>query len=159
MTARVATAGTFNSGDLISAADINDMPGGTIGRDTLTGDSAGTSTTPELQCSESVSVGTDREITIMFHGNVRADLATGAFALVTEDGIQLNRKPFKIVAATTDTPFAVTILSYPAAGAHTYAGYTGPSGGGGATVTCSNDGYTGDRGVTQLQIIDSGPAF
>lgn len=158
MTARVGTAGTYNSGDLIVAADINEMPGGTIGRSTLTTDQ-GPITTSATVCTETVTVGTDREITVVVSGNLRANMATGAFAAIFEDGVQLNRKSFSISAAATDTPFSLSILSYPAAGAHTYLLSVGVSGGGGAEVTCSNNGYTGARGVTQLRIVDSGPAF
>ena len=159
MTTRIGTAGTYNTGDLISASDINSMPGGTIGKDTATADSTGTVGT-ETVCTTAPTVGAGRELTISFTVNLRATAASGAFAAIFEDGVQLQRKNISISATGTDTPLHLSILSEdPGAGAHTYTGVTGVSGGGGATVTCSNNGYTGTRGVTQLRVVDSGPNF
>ena len=157
---RVAKPGLWNSGDLLSAADLNSLPGGTIGRDTLTADSTGTTTT-ETICSVAPSVGPTREITVTWGGNLRssATTGTGAFAAIFADGVQLNRRSFKITAPATDTPFHLSILHYPTTGAHTYTGVDGVSGGGGATVRNSVNGYTGTRGVSQLRVVDTGPAF
>ena len=155
---RVAKPGTWNSGDLISATDLNSLPGGTIGRDTATADSTGTAGT-ETPCAVTPSVGPSREVTISFGGNVRASTQTGAFAAIFEDSVQLNRKDFIVTGSAIDTPFHLSILSYPSTGAHQYDGVDGVSGGGGAIVTNSNNGYTGTRGVTQLRVVDSGPSF
>lgn len=155
---RVAKPGTWNSGDLISATDLNSLPGGTIGRDTATTDSTGTAGT-ETPCSVTPSVGPSREVTITFGGNLRANGLTGAFAAIFEDSVQLNRKDFQIPSSGVDTFFHISILSYPSTGAHQYDGVDGVSGGGGAVVTNSNNGYTGTRGVTQLRVFDSGPSF
>lgn len=155
---RVAKPGLWNSGDLISATDLNSLPGGTIGRDTLVGDSTGITSLATV-CSCSPSVGPSREITATFGGNTRGSSQTGAFGAIFEDSVQLNRRSFEIRTSDSDMPFHLSILSYPSTGTHVYEGVVGVSGGGGATVTCSNNGYTGARGVTQLRVVDTAPQF
>lgn len=156
---RVGKPGSWNSGDLMSANDLNSLPGGTIGRDTLTTNSVGTGSN-ETVCSVAPTVNASRELTIHATVNLRADMPTGAFAAIFEDGVQLQRKNLKVLASATDTPIGMFIVSEnPGAGAHTYIIVTGVSGGGGATVTCTNNGYTGTEGVTQLLVVDSGPNF
>lgn len=157
-TTRVATAGTFNAGDVISAADINAMPGGTIGRDELSANSSG-STTTETVLSVAPTVGDNRELTIHVTVNLRASGATDGQCTIFEDGVQIQRKNAPIPATATDVPITTFVERYPGAGAtHTYSVATGVSGTGG-TVTCVNNGGAGTLGKSIILVQDTGPDF
>jgi len=157
-TTRVASAGTYNSGDLISAADLNAMPGGTIGRDELSTNSGGTSTI-EIACSVTPTVGDSREVTIHCTANYRATGACNCQLGIYEDSVQIQRKMTPIPAAATDVTITTFVTSYPVAGSHQYDLATGASGSTSETVTCVNNGGGSNEGVTVILVVDTGPSF
>lgn len=156
---RVATAGTYNSGDIISAADINAMPGGTIGRDTLESNSAG-STGAETVMSCSPAVGDDREITIHVTVTLRTlNEAENGQVAIFEDGVQIQRKNGSIPGDSISLTLTTFQVSTPGAAAtHTYDVQTGVSGTGGEVIAVANGG-SGTHGNGVVIVQDTGPAF
>src|SRR5258708_444268 len=116
MASRVAFPGTINSGDSVSASDNNKLPGGEIGRSTITANSSGTTTT-ETITSVVVTVGANREIEVRVTGTLRATGAGGVSVRVTEDGTQIGRKNGYVQGSAQDFPFEFTFISVaPSAG-------------------------------------------
>lgn len=156
---RVGIAGTINSGDLVSASGINALPNAELGRDTLSSNSAGTTST-ETVCSVTVDVGAgDRQILVMACLTVRTDIAGGAQAALYMDGTQIQRKNQETIPPTSDQSWEPFISLAPSAGSHTFTLVTGVSGGAGNTVTCIANGATASHGNTQLLVIDNGPSY
>lgn len=161
MPVRVAFPGSsaLASGQSVSATNNNKLPGGKIGRVSITANSAGTTTT-ETITSIAPTIGTSREITVRAVGTLRSSIAGGCSVRVTEDGIQIGRKNGYIAGSAQDWSFNLTFVSVaPSAGAHTYALITGVSGAAGNTVTLIASAETGTEGACRLEVVDDGVSF
>lgn len=141
-----------------SSTNIDSLPRGRIGRDTLSSNSAGTTTT-ETVCSISQPVGTNRTLSIHANVTVRSNTPGGIAVMIFEDGVQIQRKNADAVAAATDVFVSIEIETQPAVGTHTYELVTGVSGGAGNTVTAIANGAAGTHGVTVLYVDDVGPSY
>lgn len=156
MASRVAFPGTILSGDSVSAADNNTLPGGVIGRVSTTSDSTGT-TTVETIASCAVTANASRELSITVSGILQASTASGAQVTVLAAGSQIDRKNFYIAGAGSDyqVGFCITVHHRPSAGSITYAFQTGHSGSVAATITLK---AASDQ-PAELIIRDEGPSF
>lgn len=141
-----------------SSTNIDTLPRGRIGRDTLSANSTGTTTT-EVVCAVSPTVGASRTVHIHANVTLRSNTPGGVAVMIFEDGVQIQRKNSDAVAAATDVFVSIEIESQPSTGAHTYQLVTGVSGGAGNTVTAIANGAAGTHGVTVLYVDDVGPSY
>lgn len=147
-----------NSGDTGSSSWINGLPRGKIGRDQLTSDSAGTTST-EVILSDTITVVDGREIDIDASVCVRSDIDGGAQAAIIFDGTQVDRKNNESVTANKDISWSLFAQVQPAAGTYVVEVVTGVSGAAGNTVTAKANGTTGSHGVCKMRVLDQGPAL
>lgn len=152
-------AGDEASGNVVPSTDWNMFPRGEIGRDTITSNSAGTTTT-EVILSETVTIdGADRQVQIFVTVTIRSNIAGGAQCRIDVDGTQVQRKNTDVLNAGTDlfiTTFASVQMD---AGDHLVEVITGVSGADGNTVTAIANGTTGTHGVCMFVANDVGPAY
>jgi|SRR6185437_2857965 len=147
------------SGDTGSSSWINALPRGKIGRDELTSDSAGTTST-EVILEDTIVVSSDgREIDIDASVCVRSDIDGGAQAAIIFDGDQVDRKNNDSVNAGKDISWSLFAQVQPAAGTYVVQVITGVSGTAGNTVTAKANGKTGSHGTCKFRVVDQGPAL
>lgn len=120
MPVRTAYAGAAVSGEVLTAANVNKMPGGWIGHSEATASQAGiTAETALTNLSVTVTVGTARRlrITVM----VRLQAAGGGDSTVTikEGATLLTNSSQTLVAGKVETVMFSAVIT-PTAGAHTY---------------------------------------
>lgn len=147
-----------NSGDTGSSSWVNSLSRGKIGRDELTSDSAGTTST-EVILEDTIVVPDGREIDIDASVCVRSDIDGGAQAAIIFDGAQVDRKNNESVAANKDISWSLFAQVQPAAGTYVVQVVTGVSGGAGNTVTAKANGKTGSHGTCKFRVVDMGPAL
>lgn len=155
---RTAYPGTISPGDAVTAANNNLLPGGVIGRDEATSNTA-FSPSPQLAATVAVTVGANRYLIVMAVGICQVDsVGGGYFCLLQEnDGsgaVQIQRINFQAENVNQDAGFmAYTQRNITSAGTYTYNLLTGPSGGGQAKRIAAA------TSPCLLTVIDMGPKF
>lgn len=147
-----------SSGNVVPSSSWNDFPRGELSRKTLSSNSSGTAST-ETILSETVVVGTGRQIQIFATVVVRSDIPGGAQAAIFFNGVQVQRKNMDVLETGVDHSWGLFTTIQPAAGSYTMALITGVSGADGNTVTAIANGATGTHGTCMIIANDVGPAY
>lgn len=149
----------FVSSNVLGAAELNQLPRGRIGRDTLTSNSSGTTTT-ENTLQVTVTIPADRTLHIHGQVTVRSNIAGGVQIAILEDATQINRKNYDALAPGRDLPLSIEVETHPTGpGSITYTLVTGVAGVAGNTVTAVANGSTGTSGIGVLYVDDVGPDY
>lgn len=147
-----------SSGIPVPSSDWNQFPRGELSRKTLSSDSGGTGGTASI-LSETVEVGTDRQIQLWATVTIRTDINGGAQAAIYFDGAQVQRKNIESLAAGLDQSWTFFTSIEPSAGSYTMELVIGVSGADGNTVHAIANGATGTHGTCMIVANDVGPAY
>lgn len=122
MPVRTAYAGAAIAGEVLTAANVNKLPGGWLGYAEVTANQTGITTEVDLTgLTVTVTVGTSRRIRVTGEVLIQTS-ATGllAFLYIHADGSQVQKRVIVPgVAASSEMLHAEVILT-PSAGSHTY---------------------------------------
>lgn len=123
MAVRTAYAGAAVAGEVLTAANVNRVPGGWIGYNEVTASqgSIGATEVALTTLTVTVTVGTSRRIRIsaetMFATTVAQDVAE---LRIKEGTTVLQARPRKIMAASQSETISASVVLTPSAGSHTY---------------------------------------
>lgn len=124
MAVRTAWPGTANTGDVVTEALIDELPGGWIGYSIITtGQSSITSITDLTNLSVTVTVGANRLIRVTGVGSMVRSVADGiTLGYIREGSTTLGRwGVFDATSANTNSPTqSGSVLLTPSQGSHTY---------------------------------------
>lgn len=122
MPARTAYAGAAVAGEVLTAANVNKLPGGWIGYNQVTANqlTIGLTATDLTGLSVAVTVGTSRRIRISASAAVQQRTSAALAELdIYEGATRLQRFPTSIPAELYDVLTPSVVLT-PTAGSHTY---------------------------------------
>src|SRR6266487_5026911 len=122
MTSRVAYPGTAVTNDVLTASNVNNLPGGAIGYAEITADSAtwGTTVTDVAGLSQAVTVNTSRKIRITVDFSVTTSTQDAHDFYIREGSTQLRGVRHQWGANTASEYVHFSVVINPSAGAHTY---------------------------------------
>lgn len=162
MASRTGVPGTKSTGNTLTAADYNNLPGGSIGYARITADSNTWSTTATAitGLSVTVTVGTSRRILIKAHGQIDVlDAAAACDIYLFEGATGFLRDRYGGGSGLAQDTMHLEHTLNPTAGAHTYFlkgdRVTGTSV---QHIAASPDAGTGP-GPAWIEVFDVGPAF
>lgn len=122
MPVRTAYAGAAVAGEVLTAANVNRLPGGWIGYAQVTASQTGigSAATDVTGLTVAVTVGASRRIAIRAQAGAQQQTETALAEFnIYEDTTRLTRHPVTIAAGLFDMMSPSVVLT-PAAGAHTY---------------------------------------
>lgn len=155
MPVRTAYAGAAVAGEVLTAANVNKLPGGWIGYAEVTANQGGITTEIDLtSLSVAVTVGTSRRIRISYIGSVATSVSGDtAVAYIKEGAAYLQQSALTMPSGANEVVNSSVVLT-PTAGAHTYKITMARLAGTGTlqhTVSATSPGY--------ILVEDLGPAI
>lgn len=150
MPVRTAYAGAAVSGEVLTAANVNKLPGGWIGHNEITATQTGITAEAALtNYSVAVTVGTSRRIRITVLVRVTSASATNISVFIKEGATYLAQSTTNVGASQVETMMFSAVIT-PTAGAHTY----------NATMSAgaSSDANAGTAQPSFILVEDLGPA-
>jgi hypothetical protein len=156
VSSRVAYPGTAVTNDVLTAANVNNLPGGEIGHAELVADSSTFSSvlTDISGLSQTVTVNTNRKIRITFDASVNTSATDACFFFIREGSTQLRAITHVWGPNSTSSYIHFSVVISPSSGSHTY-----KISGQANTGTTNVKILASATNPAQMTIDDIGPSF
>lgn len=121
MPVRTAYAGAAVAGEVLSAANVNRLPGGWIGYAEVTASQGGITTEADITgLSVAVTVGANRRIRVSYAGSVASSVANDTGSVNIKEGATYLSGKYLSIPGNFNYGLTVSVILTPAAGTHTY---------------------------------------